>query len=151
MYFIGNFVFSTNQEETLEEERRHGEFSLIIEASDPVVAIWKFRDRIVAYRESSDFFQGDCSVYLIQLFDFDRFPNDEPMMLNYKSVAGDPLMPFIRCSLPNDISDTCRISEWTKNIPETDGNREKLFLRFETGSSRLLDEPQADFLVSPKR
>lgn len=150
MYFIGNFVFSTNQEETLEEDRRHGEFSLIIDAPDPVEAIWKFRDRIVDYRKSSDFFQGDCSIFMIQLFDFDRFPSDDPMMVNYKSVAGDPVMPFIRCSLPNDLSDTCRISDWKNNAPQIDGNREKLFLRFEAGSSRLLNEPQADFLVSTK-
>jgi len=148
MYFIGNFVFSTNQEETLEEERRHGEFSLIIDAADPMEAILKFRDRIVLYRRGSDFFQGDCSVYLIQLFDFDRFPTDEAMMLNYKSVAGDPVMPFIRCSLPNDLSDSCRISDWKNNAPEIDGKEEKLFLRFEAGSSLCLTEPEGDFLIT---
>ena len=70
------------------------------------------------------------------------------MMLNYKSVAGDPVMPFIRCSLPNDLSDSCRISDWKNNAPEIDGDEEKLFLRFEAGSSQLMTEPEGDFLIT---
>ena len=151
MYYIGNFVFNTNQEQTLESDRRHGEFSLIITADDPVAAIWKFRDRIVKYRQESEFFQGDCTVYMIQLFEFDRFPDGEAMMLNFKSVAGDPLMPFIRCSLPSDLSDSCRISDWKNNIPEIDGKEEKLFLRFAAGSGSLLEEPHPGFLLAPEK
>ena len=150
MYFIGNFIHATNQEETFETERRHGEFSLIIDAPDPYIALQKFRGRIVKYRDASDFFQGDCSIYLIQLFEFDLFPTDEAMMLNYKSTAGDPMMPFIRCSLPNDLSDSCRIFDWKNNTPEIDEQREKLFLQFEAGSSRLLCEPDANFQLSPE-
>ena len=150
MYFIGNFVHATNQENTLETERRHGEFSLIIDAANPHIAIRKFIDRIVKYRETSDFFQGDCSIYLIQLFEFDMFPIDEAMMLNYKSSAGDPMMPFIRCSLPGDLTDSCRLFDWKNNNPEIDGQREKLFLQFEAGSSHLLGEPDASFLLAPE-
>jgi hypothetical protein len=150
MYFIGNFIHATNQEETQETERRHGEFSLIIDAQDPYIALRSFRDRIVMYRETSDFFQGDCSVYLIQLFEFDRFPVGQAMMINYKSVVGDPLLPFIRCSLPNDLTDSCRLFDWKNNIPEIDGQTEKLFLQFEAGSSRLLTEPDSGFQLSPE-
>ena len=150
MYFIGNFIHATNQEETLETDRRHGEFSLIINAKDPHLALRKFRDRIIKYRERSDFFQGDCSIYLIQLFEFDMFPVDEAMMLNYKSIAGDPIMPFIRCSLPNDLTDSCRLFDWKNNVPEIDGQREKLFLRFEAGSSHLIGEPDPSFLLTPE-
>ncbi len=141
MYFVGNFVHATNQEEIMEAERRHGEFSLIIDAETPLIALKKFRDRIVHYRVSSDLFQGDCSIYLIQLFEFDMFPMDVPMMLNYKSTAGDPLMPFIRCSLPNDMSDSCRLFDWKNNTPEIDGTKEKLFLAFESGSPKVIVEP----------
>ena len=148
MYFIGNFVHATNQENTLETERRHGEFSLIIDASNPHIAIRKFIDRIVKYRETSDFFQGDCSIYLIQLLEFDMFPIDEAMMLNYKSSAGDPMMPFIRCSLPSDLTDSCRLSDWKNNIPEIDGKREKLFLQFEVGSFHPLAKPDSTFQLS---
>lgn len=148
MYFIGNFVHATNQEEVKEADRRHGEFSLVVDAQDPNVALTRFKDRLVKYREQSDLFQGDCSVYLIQLFEFDRFPANEALMLNYKSIAGDPLMPFIRCSLPNDLTDSCRIFDWKKNVPEIDGQQEKLFLRFEAGSSHLLSEPDADCQLS---
>ncbi len=149
MYFIGNFVFATNQEEIQETERRHGEFSLIIDAENPLMALKMFRDRIVKYRKTSDFFQGDCSVYLIQLYEFDIFPTNEPMMLNYKSIAGDPLMPFIRCSLPNDLTDTCRLFDWQKSVPEIDGQKEKLFLRFGEDSSQILSEPDSEFQLSP--
>lgn len=148
MYFIGNFFHATHQEETLEAERRHGEFSLIVDAENPYIALHKFRDRIVRYREVSDFFQGDCSVYLIQLFEFDRFPIEEAIMLNYKSIAGDPLMPFIRCSVPNDLTDSCRIFDWKNNIPEIDGQEEKLFLQFKAGSPNLLNEPDPGFLLA---
>ena len=150
MYFIGNFIYATNQEETLEADRRHGEFSLIINAEDPYTALRRFRDRIVRYREMSDFFQGDFSVYLMQLFEFDMFPVDEAMMLNYKSTAGDPMMPFIRCSLPSDLTDSCRLFDWKNNTPEIDGQREKLFLQFEAGSSHSLGEPDALFLLTPE-
>lgn len=149
MYFIGNFIHATSQEETLETERRHGEFSLIVDVENPYKALQKFKNRIVKYRETSDFFQGDCSVYLIQLFELDTFPVGEAMMLNYKSTVGDPLMPFIRCSLPNDLTDSCRLFDWKNNTPEIDGQREKLFLQFEAGSLRLLNEPDAAFLLTP--
>jgi hypothetical protein len=72
------------------------------------------------------------------------------MMLNYKSVVGDPLLPFIRCSLPNDLTDSCRLFDWKNNIPEIDGQREKLFLQFEAGSSLLLIEPDSSFQLSPE-
>ena len=149
MYFIGNFVHATNQEEVLEENRRHGEFSLIVNADDTYQAFLKFKNRILKYREDSDFFQGDCSIYLIQLFELDTFPVDEAMMLNYKSIAGDPLMPFIRCSLPNDLTDSCRLFDWKNNVPEIDGQTEKLFLKFATESSDLLIEADADFQLFP--
>lgn len=148
MYFIGNFVHATNQEEVMEVDRRHGEFSLIIDADTPVAALKKFRDKIVNYRETSDFFQGNCSIYLIQLFEFDMFPVEEAMMLNYKSTAGDPLMPFIRCSLPSDMTDSCRLFDWENNAPEIDGQKEKLFVAFEAGSTRVLVEPEDSFKLT---
>lgn len=150
MYFIGNFVHATNQEETHEKDRRHGEFSLVVDAENPYLALLKFRDRIVKDRETRDFFQGDCCIYLIQLFEFDQFPADEAMMLNYKSIIGDPMMPFIRCSLPNDLSDTCRLFDWKNNAPEEDGQREKLFLQFEADSSKILSETGDIFQLNPK-
>lgn len=150
MFFIGSFVHATNQEETQETDRRHGEFSLIVDAANPYAAIQKFKNQLVKYRETSEFFQGECSVFLIQLFEFDRFPVDEAMMLNYKSTVGDPLLPFIRCSLPGDLTDSCRIFDWKNSIPEVDGQKEKLFLRFESGSKLLLNEPDPAFLLSPE-
>jgi hypothetical protein len=150
MYFIGNFTYTTNQEETEEKDRRHGEFSLIIEAKNPYQAILKFKERIVKYREMSDLFQGDCFIYLIQLFELDQLPVDEAMMFNYKSIAGDPMMPYIRCSMPNVLTDTCRLFDWKNNIPELDGQREKLFLQFESGRSNILSEAGDAFELSPE-
>jgi hypothetical protein len=145
MLFIGNFIFATNQEKIEEEERRHGEFSLIIDVENPYMALRKFQDRIIEYRQISDFFQGDCSIYLIQLFEFQGFPNNEAMILNYKSIVGDPILPYIRCSLPNDLTDSCRIFDWQNNTPEIDGQKEKLFLQFQAGSSPLISEPDPRF------
>jgi len=150
MYFIGYFTYATNQEETTEQDRRHGEFTLIVDAENPYLAVLKFKDRIVKYREMSDLFQGDSFIYLIQLFELDQFPVDEAMMFNYKSIAGDPLMPFIRCSMPNDLTDTCRLFDWKNNIPEIDGQKEKLFLQFESGTTNILIEPGDAFELSPE-
>lgn len=150
MYFIGNFVYAAHQEEGCEVDRRHGEFSLIVDAPDAREALRRYKDRIFKYRMTSDFFQGDCSVYLIQLFEFERFPVQEAMLLNYKSIAGDPLMPFIRCSLPNDQSDSCRIFDWKNGSPEIDGQEERVFVRFEAGSHEMISEPNANLRLSPE-
>jgi hypothetical protein len=72
------------------------------------------------------------------------------MMINYKSVVGDPVLPFIRCSLPNDLTDSCRLFDWKNNIPEIDGKTEKLFLQFESESSRQLTESESGFQLSPE-
>ena len=130
MIFIGHFIHTTSQEEIEEANRRHGEFNMIAEAAGLEQALLMFRDRIVEYRNTSDFFEGECAVYLVQLFEFDRFPQHAAMMLNYKSSAGDPMMPFIGCSVPASDTDACRVFDWKNNNPEVDGEREKLFLRF---------------------
>jgi hypothetical protein len=52
------------------------------------------------------------------------------MMINYKSVAGDPVMPFIGCTVPSHETDACRIFDWKNNTPEIDGQNEQLFLKF---------------------
>ncbi len=130
MIFIGHFIHTTNQEEIEEANRRHGEFNMITEAVGLEQALLMFRDRIVEYRHNSDFFEGECAVYLVQLFEFDRFPQHAATMLSYKSSAGDPMMPFIGCSVPAGDTDACRVFDWKNNNPEVDGEREKLFLRF---------------------
>lgn len=130
MIYIGNFLHVTDQQEVLESERRHGEFSLIIESDNHETAIKKFKDRIVELRKSSDFFQGECRVFFTQLLEFDSFPKTQAMMLNYKSIVGDPFLPFIGCSIPTGESDSCRIFDWKNNRPEIDGENERLFLEF---------------------
>ncbi|MBU0986334.1 MAG: hypothetical protein KKH68_03690 [Proteobacteria bacterium] len=130
MIYIGNFLHVTSQEEILETERRHGDFSLILEAENYEAAIQAFRDRICKYRQSSDLFQGDCRIFFIQLLEFDSFPKTQAVMLNYKSIAGDPFLPFIGCTIPTEESDSCRIFDWENNRPQIDGHNERLFLEF---------------------
>jgi hypothetical protein len=130
MIFIGKFFYLTNQQEIEEQDRRHGEFDLIIEARDGETAFLKFKERIAEIRDKGDFFQGQTRVFFIQLLEFDRFPRTQALMLNLKSTAGDPLMPFIGCSIPSDQTDACRIYDWKNNEPEIDGQNEKLFLEF---------------------
>lgn len=130
MIFIGKFFYLTNQQEIEEQDRRHGEFDLIVEAQDGEAAFLKFKQRIGELRDNRDFFQGQTRIFFIQLLEFDRFPRNQALMLNLKSTAGDPLMPFIGCSIPSDQADACRIYDWKNNEPEIDGQNEKLFLEF---------------------
>ncbi|MBC2734131.1 MAG: hypothetical protein HF981_07220 [Desulfobacteraceae bacterium] len=130
MIFIGKFFYLTNQQEIEEQERRHGEFDLIVEAQEGEDAFMKFKQRIGELRDKGDFFQGQTRIFFIQLLEFDRFPRHQALMLNLKSTAGDPLMPFIGCSIPSDQADACRIYDWKNNEPEIDGQNEKLFLEF---------------------
>jgi len=130
MIYIGYFVHATNQEKVDERDRRHGEFNMVIEAPDAATAVDMFKQRLVKYQTESDLFEGAASIYLVQLFEFDRFPDHEAMLLSYKSVAGDPAMPFIRCTVPGQEGDSCRIFDWTNNQPQVDGQGEKLFLSF---------------------
>lgn len=130
MIYIGKFFYLTNQQEIEEKDRRHGEFDLVFEANNVQEAYDAFKMRILEIREKSDFFQGQSSVFFIQLMEFDRFPKSQALMLNFKSTAGDPIMPFIGCSLPSDQGDACRIYDWKNNEPAIDGQNEKLFLEF---------------------
>lgn len=130
MIYIGNFLHLTNQEETSESERRHGEFNLIVQADSRDAAIGLFKERIQKQREISGLFEGDCSIYFVELLEFEKMPESEAMLLHFKSIAGDPLMPFIACSVPTEETDACRIFDWKNNELEVDGNNKKLFLTF---------------------
>ncbi len=131
MIYIGNFLHLTNQQETEEENRRHGGFNLLVEAENHETAIELFKEQIVKLRGRSEFFDGKCSIYFTHLFEFDSMPKTEAMMINYKSIAGDPIMPFIGCSLPTDKSDACKIFNWEDNIPEIEGKNENVFIEFQ--------------------
>jgi hypothetical protein len=132
MIYIGNFLHATNQEQKNERDRRHGEFSLIVEAVDAQTALHLFRERLFAYRGVRDFFQGECSIYLCQFYELKAFPKKEALMLTYSSYAGDPFMPFIGCTLPSAMSDECRIYEWNENTPQIDGLKGTPFVEFKS-------------------
>ncbi|MFQ5484614.1 MAG: hypothetical protein ACE5DO_04675 [Desulfobacterales bacterium] len=132
MIFIGNFLHLTNKEKKNESERRHGEFNLIIEAEKTEEAIHMFKERIIELRESSDFFEGDCSVFFNQLLGIDKFSKTKATMLNYKSIAGDPVMPFIGCSFPSSEGDDCSIYEWKDVTLEIDSEKSDLFIEFKS-------------------
>jgi hypothetical protein len=134
MLFIGNFYYVSNQEEALDANRRHGEFNLMIEADSAEVALDTFRSRILALRELRDFFTGDCSIFFAQLLEFEELPRTEAMISNYKSYAGDPVMPFIGCIIPSDQADACRIHSWEKSTPEIEGQNQKVFLEFKVSA-----------------
>ena len=133
MLYIGKFLHMTNQQKAEESERRHGEFNLIVQAENGEAAVERFKERIVASRESSDLFEGDSSIYIVHLLELEEFPSDRARVLYYKSIAGDPVMPYISCSTPNGETDGCRILNWMKNRPEIDGEDANLFIEFKTG------------------
>ena len=131
MIYIGSFLHTTNQQEALEADRRHGEFNLFIEAADRESALHLFRERILYFRKTTDLFEGECRIFLSRLLEFDAMPKKQAILTNYKSVAGDPLMPYIGCSHPSDDTDGCRIIDWNDNTPEIDGRDGHLFMTFE--------------------
>jgi len=133
MLYIGKFLHMTNQQKAEESERRHGEFNLIVQAENGQAAVERFKERIIASRESSDLFEGDSSIYIVHLLELEEFPSDRARVLYYKSIAGDPVMPYISCSTPNGETDGCRILNWMKNRPEIDGEDANLFIEFKSG------------------
>lgn len=130
MIYIGNLLYLSNQQSASENERRHGEFNLIVEADNDETARAMFKDRIVELRESSDLFEGKCTIFFNQLLEFDRISGMEATMVNFKSVAGDPTMPYIGCTLPTEIANDCKIFAWDEQQPEIDGKRAHTFLEF---------------------
>ena len=133
MIYIGNFLVRTDQEKIAENDRRHGEFSLIIDVADTATALREFKACILAYRHKNEFFQGDCQFFMIQLLEFDKLPTSNAMMLTYKSTVGDPTLPYIGCLVPGDDTDGCRIFDWQEKRPKIDGQSEHLFLEFTAG------------------
>jgi hypothetical protein len=130
MIYIAKFLHATNQQEIEESERRHGEFNLIVEAENKEVAINKFKERIIEFRETSDLFEGASFIYMVHLLELNSFPKDHARMLYYKSIAGDPDMPYISCSAPSGESEGCRILNWMERKPELDGQDADLFVQF---------------------
>ena len=130
MIYIGKFLHATNQQEVEESERRHGEFNLIIEAESQDAAVDKFKERIVGFRGTSDLFEGDCSIYMVHFLELNEIPKDRAKMLYYKSIAGDPYMPYISCSTPSGETEGCKILNWMERKPELDGQDANLFIQF---------------------
>ena len=130
MLYIGKFLHMTNQQEAEESQRRHGEFNLIVEAENDQAAIERFKERILDSRENSELFEGDSLIYFVHLLELEEFPSDRARLLYYKSIAGDPVMPYISCSTPNGETDGCRILNWMQNRPEIDGEDANLFMEF---------------------
>lgn len=130
MHFIGNFQYLTNQENQNETDRRHGGFSMMVQADSTDGALEKFRQRLLVFRETSTFFEGHCTIFVTQLLEFDHVPEEEAILLNFKSFMGDPLLPHIACVVPTEQSDACTIHEWQNNQPLTEGQEDSLFLEF---------------------
>lgn len=130
MYFIGNFQYLTDQEQDKEQERRHGFFSMMVQADSSEEAMEKFQKRLIIFRQSSSFFEGHCTIYISQLLEFDEVPDQEAVMLNLKSYMGDPVLPFISCVVPTEQSNACSIQEWEDSRPLTEGQQDSLFLQF---------------------
>ncbi|MEJ5360110.1 MAG: hypothetical protein WHT06_15730 [Desulfobacterales bacterium] len=131
MIYIGKFLHTVNQQKKKEVERRHGEFHLLIEAGSREAAIEKFRERIREAREKTDFFEGECRIYLVHLLEMSDLPRERAQMFDFQSIVGDPAMPLIQCHAPSDENDGCRILDWEHNRPGIDGRSPKPFLSFE--------------------
>jgi len=131
MIYISNMLYLSNQEAASEKERRHGEFNLMVDANNIDTAIEMFRHRIIELRESHDFFEGKTMIFLNQLLEFDRISKIEATVVNFKSVLGDPVMPFIGCTLPSEITDDCKIFDWDDKQPQIDQEKRRPFIDFQ--------------------
>lgn len=140
MIYIGNFLHTTNQQEESEADRRHGEFNLLVDAESREAAFRLFRERIIHFRSTSGLFEGECRIFLSRLLEFDAFPKERAVLTNYKSMAGDPLMPYIGCSYPSEETDGCRIIDWNDNTPEIDGREGQLFVKFDVHQNGVCHE-----------
>ena len=132
MIYIGNFLFVTNQQETEPNARRHGSFNLMVEAQSEAEALTLYRQRITQYRTASSFFEGQSAIFLAQLLEFDAIPAGSAVLLNYKSFAGDPILPYIECAAPLAENNACKIHEWIDNRPTTEGRQDRLFMEFKS-------------------
>jgi hypothetical protein len=130
MYFIGNFQYLTDQQKENDAERRHGLFSMMVQADSADLALDKFHERLSAYRQSSSLFEGHCAIYISQLLEFNQMPENEAVLLNFRSYVGDPVLPYIACVVPTEQSNACTIHEWRQNHPTTEGHEDKLFIEF---------------------
>lgn len=131
MIYIGSFLYLSGEEKAEEAERRHGEFTLLVKAATPEAGIQRFREKIAGIREGGNFFDGRTSIFIHQLLGVERFPETAAMMLNFKSQAGDPVMPFIGCTHPTPESDDCKIYEWEDTGLKVDDEKRVLFMSFE--------------------
>lgn len=131
MYFFANFKHFTDQQQKKESNRRHGDFSMLVQADSLEEAMNLFRQKVIDFRSAGSFFSGNCTVYISELIEFTRFTKNETIMLNYQSFVGDPTLPFIACVVPDENSDACTIHHWQGNQPATEGRQDTLFLKFE--------------------
>ncbi len=131
MIYIGKFLYTVRQEKKKEADRRHGEFQLLVEAPSREAALEKFGASIREAREQTDFFEGECRVYLVHLLEMRDLPRQRARMFDFQSIAGDPAMPLIHCHAPSEESDGCRILDWNRNRPDIDGRTTAPFLAFE--------------------
>jgi hypothetical protein len=131
MIYIGNFFHLTNQQELSDIERRHGEFNLLVDADSQEKALALFKKRIVDFKKTGSLFEGECRIFLVKLMALSGIPKKEAVMINFKSIAGDPILPFIDCAIPTDDTDNCKIFEWKGNTPEIEGIKGELFITFQ--------------------
>lgn len=137
MYFIGNFQHVSDQEAGDENNRRHGNFSMLVDAPDMEKALEKFKQRLIEFRKSTTFFDGQCTIYITQLLEFENFPTEEAVIVNLNSFVGDPILPFIGCVVPDEQSNSCSIHEWDQNHPSTEGRKDSVFLQFEASTAEV--------------
>jgi hypothetical protein len=130
MLYIGNFLFVTNQQNAKENSRRHGSFNMVVDAPSESEALELFRQRISEYGQESSFFEGHCRIFLANIMEFNVIPKKHAVLLNYKSFAGDPILPYIECAAPMAQGNACNIHEWVDNHPATEGQKDQLFIEF---------------------
>ncbi|MEJ2038566.1 MAG: hypothetical protein P8X55_06480 [Desulfosarcinaceae bacterium] len=131
MYFIANFNHLTDQQKPDESDRRHGTFSMMVEADTTDNALIMFRERLVRLKKTTSLFSGQCTIYINQLLEFPDFPKNDAVLINLKSFVGDPVMPCITCVVPTEDNNACHIQTWEDNQPLNEGQADRIFMQFD--------------------
>jgi len=84
MIYVGHFSFD---EIGSENQARHGYFTGLVQAADVDRAVQQFKERITALRKNHEAMQTVTAVYIEDIVEFERLP-DQPVITRLQSSEG---------------------------------------------------------------
>ena len=84
MFYLAHFLFESNET----EDRSYGYFTCLAQAEDTDKAMDKFEDQILAMAETSDLFDEVKNIYLEDIIEFDKLP-EQALVARFEMFAGE--------------------------------------------------------------